>query len=66
MSSSVPWLIKPVFDGLMLRMIMKTPDQGGDTLVAAALDPTLEDSKVKQMIFGLDALPLCSNQEFIH
>ena len=54
----------------MLRMIMKTPDQGGDTLVAAALDPTLEDSKVKQMIFGVDLLPLCNNhiycQEFIH
>ena len=33
----------------MLRLIMKTPDQGGDTLVAAALDPTLDDKKVKQL-----------------
>ena len=35
----------------MLRLIMKTPDQGGDTLVAAALDPALEDTKVK-LIFN--------------
>ena len=26
---------------------MKTPDQGGDTLVAAALNPSLEDTKVR-------------------
>ena len=28
------------------RLIMKTPEQGGDTLVAAALDPALEEAKV--------------------
>ena len=28
---------------------MKTPDQGGDTLVAAALDPSLEDTKVQKI-----------------
>ena len=33
----------------MLRLIMKTPDQGGDTLVAAALDPSLEDTKVRKI-----------------
>ena len=28
------------------RLIMKTPEQGGDTLVAAALNPALEEAKV--------------------
>ena len=29
------------------RLIMKTPDQGGDTLVAAALNPDFDDAKVR-------------------
>jgi len=33
------------FVSAIARLIMKTPDQGGDTLVAAALDPALEDTK---------------------
>ena len=29
---------------------MKTPEQGGDTLVAAALNPALEEAKVLAFI----------------
>ena len=32
---------------LLPRLVMKSPGQGGDTLVAAALDPALETLQVR-------------------
>ena len=51
----------------MFRLIMKTPDQGGDTLVAAALNPALEDTKVR-MIFSrsIFQVSLSINQSYDH
>ena len=31
---------------------MKTPEQGGDTLVAAALNPALEEAKVLALVLN--------------
>jgi len=38
---------------------MKTPDQGGDTLVAAALNPSLEDTK--GALFLINSRPAASS-----